>query len=110
MGPPPKVSPPNTLTSPVVQLDYWAGQLSQKRQTIGRQLEALDALTNILGNNRTALDLLRGIPGSETKGETLLSLLLNLAKHQDKLLAYKAGQLLEKKRLSALACECDGRE
>ena len=85
----------NSPTPAKIQ-DYWADQLSRKRQTIGRQIEALDALDASLARDRAAIDLLRPIAEAETKGETLLSLLLNLSRHQDKLLAYKAQRLLEK--------------
>ena len=82
--------------TPATLQDYWADQLSRKRQTIGRQIEALDALDAPLARDRAGIDLLRPIAEAETKGETLLSLLLNLSRHQDKLLAYKAQRLLEK--------------
>ncbi len=82
--------------APATIQDYWADQLSRKRQTIGRQIEALDALDASLAKDRAAIDLLRPIAAAEIKGETLLSLLLNLSRHQDKLLAYKAQRLLEK--------------
>ncbi len=93
---------PLSAPSPTLQQDYWVGQLGQKRQTIGRQLEALDAMANMLNSNSATLDLLRAVPGSENRGETVLSLLLNLAKHQDKLLAYKANLLLEKNHYDRL--------
>lgn len=89
-------TPAANSPTPATLQDYWADQLSRKRQTIGRQIEALDALDAPLAKDRAAIDLLRPIALAETKGETLLSLLLNLSRHQDKLLAYKAQRLLEK--------------
>lgn len=82
--------------TPGASQDFWADQLSQKRQTIGRQIDALDALEALVAKDRAAVDLLRPIAAAEIKGETLLSLLLNLSRHQDKLLAYKAQRMLEK--------------
>jgi hypothetical protein len=100
-GSPPKSplapSSPNAQTaSPVSIQDFWDEQLGQKRQSIGRQIDALDALEGLLSKDHASVDLLRPIANSETKGETLLSLLLNLSRHQDKLLAYRAQRLLDK--------------
>ena len=93
---PSKNSATAQAASPLSLQDFWSDQLIQKRQTIGRQIEALEALEELQIKNQNAIELLRPVATSEIKGETLLSALLNLSRHQDKLLAFKAQRLLDK--------------
>ncbi len=86
---------PSVVLSAAAYQDHWTSELSQARQSISRQIEALDALAEKAAKGGGSLDLLRPVPNAQSKGETLLSQLMYLSKHQDKLVAYKARKLLD---------------
>ncbi len=71
--------------------------LLDENSSLSKQIAAIDVLEKALASGEV-IDFLQAKPGNGAgaKGETMLSYLLTLSRHEDRLLSYKARRLLEK--------------